>query len=82
MTYAESANHNSQFGLKAIWKGRMQGDGSNLKWVKDPEGKIGYIGATRSDAFTIRYPVKVLKANHMFKVQTWDHTEWRNMTKL
>lgn len=82
MTYAEASKHNEQFGLKALWKGRMQGDGSKLRWVKDPEGRIGYIGATRSDAFLVGYPVKVLKANYMYKIQAWDHAEWKNMTKL
>lgn len=82
MTYAEASKHNEQFGLKALWKDRMQGDGSNLRWVKDPEGKIGYIRATRSDAFLVIYPVQAMKANFRYTVRAWDHAGWKNMTKL
>lgn len=82
MTYIEAVQHNTQFDLKALWKDRMQGDGANLRWVKDPVGRIGFIKAVRPDAILIHYPVRIMKVNYMFKVQSWDSAEYKNMTRL
>lgn len=80
MTYTEAAAVNK---LDAINKDPKQlGDGVNLRWVKDTNGNIGYVRATRTDAILIAYPTKVLRDHVMLSIHSWPIGAWKTFTKL
>lgn len=80
MTYTEAAAVNK---LDAIHKDPKQvGDGVHLRWVKDTNGNIGYVRATRADAVLIAYPTKVLKNHVMLTVHSWPIEAWKSFIKL
>lgn len=88
MTFTQASEHNKQFDLfrhfrdpKKITDGP---DGSRLKWVKDPLGKIGFVKSVRpSDGFIlIFYPIKSLKQSYDLSMQQWAPEDWPNFTLL
>lgn len=79
MTYTEAAAHNKQYSLYRAFRDPKQlANGANLRWVKDPEGKIGYVrGSCASDnTFLVLYPMKVLKAKVDLAVCVWPSEYW------
>lgn len=85
MTYTEAAKHNQQFNLPVYFKDPKQlGDGINLRWFRDLEGRIGYLkGCCASDSTVLMmYPTKTLKSHVKLNHKIWPEATWRQFTKL
>lgn len=67
MTYTEAAANNAKYNLTIFFRDpKKLCDGVNLRWVRDPDGMIGYVVGSQigTGDVLIMYPVRVLK-NHV-----------------
>ena len=79
MTYIDAAKYNQKFNLTRIFTDPKQPeDGYNLRWARDPEGKIGYVRAIQQGTGKIlmMYPIRVLKRKVELKAQVWPSSAW------
>lgn len=85
MTYTEAAKHNQQFNLTRFFKDPKQlGDGCELRWVRDPEGKIGYVRGIqqRTGNILVMYPIRTLKHHVELQPQSWSSNSWKQFVLL
>lgn len=71
MTYGKAAQHNAKFGVNPLFKDPMVPSESNLKWVQDPSGMIGYIAYKNDEKFLVHYPLQVLRVNYRLTIKSW-----------
>lgn len=83
MTYTRAAELNECFQLNALFRDpKAIADGCNLRWVRDPAGKVGFIKGTGPGGLLVHYPVKVLKNHVRLCVGMWTHEQWRHFELL
>lgn len=83
MTYTKAAELNKEYQLNALFKDpKAIADGCNLRWVKDPAGKIGFVKGTGPAGLMVMYPVQVLKHQVRLCVGMWKHEEWKQFELL
>ena len=83
MTYTEASRHNAQYNLSGAWRGHKElSDGKLARWVQDPLGRIGFIKASRSNAFMVHYPVKSFKVTFTYCLKIYGTDEWHKFKLL
>ena len=70
MTYIQAVENNKKFDLPKTWKKTKEiGDGKYHRWVKSPDGKIGFVLKMKSDEVAVAYPTKLLKTSYYFTTE-------------
>lgn len=83
MTYIEAVKNNERFKLPNTYKNPKEiSEGKHLRWVKSPDGKIGFILKGKADEFLVGYPTKVLKNSCYLTVECYPSKEFKSFEKL
>ena len=83
MNYTEAASINQPKKLMPTFAVPKEfNNGANLRWIRDPEGCIGYVHKASTPGILIHYPVEVLNKFVRVSVRNWSHESWKTMEVL
>ena len=91
MTFTQAIENNKPFNLSATFVadkletlGRYQfsgPDGCNLKWVRSPEGMVGFMRSSRAHGTIVEFPVSATKCKIKTTVRCFVDTKLEVLAK-